>query len=123
MANRHTREFVVLKICQDRCIHHEEPLPAGGNGGPRSGEPWNGGDETQTRSTPHALGGSARSSRRLSFLAGALKDRLTAAAEQSGRSLSAEVQFRLEQSFRDEDLADRIVARLTTVLAPKPPET
>jgi hypothetical protein len=53
----------------------------------------------------------------------ALKDRLTAAAEQSRRSLSAEVQFRLEQSFRDEDLADRIVARLTTVLAPKPPET
>lgn len=42
-----------------------------------------------------------------------LKMRLIDASKVSGRSLSAEAEFRLEQSFRD----DRIEARLDEILA------
>lgn len=38
---------------------------------------------------------------------GDLDDRLIAAAEQSGRSISEEIEFRLERSFRDEDIREQ----------------
>lgn len=38
---------------------------------------------------------------------GDLDDRLIAAAEQSGRSVSEEIEYRLERSFRDEEIREQ----------------
>jgi hypothetical protein len=38
---------------------------------------------------------------------GELDDKLVAAAEKSGRSVSEEIEYRLERSFRDEEIRDQ----------------
>lgn len=45
-----------------------------------------------------------------------MKQRLDAAAAASGRSLSLEIELRLEQAFRDDD----IVERLSAIVGRKP---
>jgi hypothetical protein len=41
-----------------------------------------------------------------------MSEKITAAAKASGRSLAQEVEYRLERSFRDDDVAEAIWSRL-----------
>lgn len=48
-----------------------------------------------------------------------LKDKVRDAAEQSGRSINAEAQYRLEQSFSEVENIFKITSKQTTVSVPQ----